>query len=195
MMLALSLGYLQAIIRIKKKDGINTSLTIKRSLASGGGRMNKIIVPLFIFIFLLVIDQTFAADKVVVIPLHSSAGSSANLWGEGRVGVSATTVGSANGIKIARSNSAASWDGVAAACPRDTWVCTEAEVKKLSTNTTLLPLEGNSCDGSSYMTASSWVEDQGQMTFGRAVQIIGGVVAGLNFLKCYYLPVMCCSTM
>ncbi len=82
----------------------------------------------------------FSADRVVVIPINgkSTTGSPEKLWGQGRPGT--TTLLHSNGtfqggsctatsgVKFALSKHLAPWDGAAAVCPKNTWVCSREDI-------------------------------------------------------------------
>ncbi|MCP3931692.1 MAG: hypothetical protein GY705_21630 [Bacteroidetes bacterium] len=85
----------------------------------------------------------FSADRVVVIPINgkSTTGSPEKLWGQGRPGTTTllhdngSYVGGSctatSGVKFALSKHLASWEGAADACPKDSWVCSQDEIKNI----------------------------------------------------------------
>lgn len=152
---------------------------------------------LVLVLFLLPICS-LAADKVVVIPLNS-AQQGGKLWGEGRVGASATLTDTVNGINISRSTGLASWDGVAAACPANTWVCTAAELQGLDTSTETTNVTIIDCVNATSSAPFTWTQDDLTEGFGRTVHVAYDFIAGSNIVdensqrKCAYLPVWCCS--
>ena len=93
--------------------------------------MKKAIILIALFFGTSVL--TMAADKVVVIPIGSSS-SNTKVWGEGREGVPISTVNTSNGVTISISNSSATWDTAASACPKNTWVCSESEAMNIDTS-------------------------------------------------------------
>lgn len=89
-------------------------------------------VPLF-----LVWTAAQAENKVVVIPLNSpqKAGSADKLWGEARPGITTLThvnpngyCSTGSGLNFALSSHFATWGNAASVCPKDTWVCSHAEI-------------------------------------------------------------------
>ena len=146
----------------------------------------------------LVAMNSMAANKVVVIPLNSSVKDETKLWGEGRVGTGMSSEDTVNGIKIARSYATASWDGAAAACPKNTWVCTFEEIENMATDYLTSFSKGLRCDGTEYTSCYSWVQDEYKLdrTKGIApcvVDFFGYVFMPFYQQKCEHLRVWCCS--
>ncbi len=151
----------------------------------------------------------FSADKVVVIPLNSKSatGSPERLWGQGRPGTTAllhdngTFSGGAcsatSGVKFALSKHLTSWDGAAAACPKDTWVCSKDEILEEQCS---LSIDNDyafiNCDGvpSTLGTVADppgWVADAGIASLmGEFRSSSGGpyLIQGI----CYAYRVWCC---
>lgn len=115
------------------------------------------------------------------------------LWGQGRVGATATLDTTVNGINISRSTGIAPWYAVASVCPSNTWVCTEAEVQGLDTTTDTSLADTIQCDGTSTTSRFTWVQDEGGATYGYAIFINSSVLSKLNTPKCFQIPVWCCS--
>ena len=148
---------------------------------------------------IMLLSNAVAADKVIVIPLNSSK-PPLKLWGEGREGTSAILDTTANGINISRSNSTASWDGAAAACPANTWVCSADEVQYLDTSALTSSMLYIDCANNTGTAPYTWVRDDLSGVFGRTVHVEYNSIAGKNIVhlasqrKCAYFSVWCCST-
>lgn len=170
--------------------------------------MQKIISILTLAVALLVAILATAADKVVVIPLNTGAAAATadtKLWGEGRGGVTTLPYGTYNGINIARSVDLASWDGSAAACPQNTWVCSAADLQNWVPSQSTPYVTVITCGGATSGTSNkSWLSDKFNSALeGRAAYtfyenifpIPPGYrsVTNSNEQKCMYLPVWCCS--
>jgi hypothetical protein len=100
-----------------------------------GGEMKKIACISFLAVFCIYTTIATAADKVVVIPLGSSALGTDKLLGKGRPGTSLMTHTDPNGycttsagIKHALSFHFATWGEAAEVCPAGTWVCSSSDL-------------------------------------------------------------------
>lgn len=110
---------------------------------------------------LLFVVSAIAAEKVVVIPLGSSASVNSageKLWSTGRPGTGLMThtdpkgyCTTSAGIKYALSVHMAQWGNVADVCPAGTWVCTESELPVGVDTCSIVPVStysGIECNGS-----------------------------------------------
>lgn len=163
--------------------------------------MKKVLSILISATVLFFAIPAMSADKVVVIPLNSS-GAPTKLWGEGREGTNTNIYTTANGINIARSVGLASWDGAAAVCPKNTWVCSAAEVSNLNRDRLTSTVTALDCAGNTTSLPHTWVRDESNSMNGIASYLYDGASIGLPGIyiytassrpKCYYLPVWCCS--
>jgi hypothetical protein len=87
--------------------------------------------------------------------LTTDVNGAPRLWGEGRPGVSINSNSwvdsTMTGVQVASGNTYVTWEGVAAGCPINTWVCTLAE---RGTGTVATPDENyTSCDGMTSVAA------------------------------------------
>ena len=165
-----------------------------------------------VILFFLTFFSTFAhaADKVVVIPLNSSRqGSPDKLWGEGRSN-STTLVhdtGTKNGycttgrgINYALSKHMTDWGNAQAVCPKDTWVCSEAELKHHYCPITLdMSYIGIGCDGEflpenpgTQTVIVGWLEGAHNQFSESGVTKISSLPNEGSGLTCGSLRVWCC---
>jgi hypothetical protein len=158
-----------------------------------------------VFLFAL---SSVAADKVVVIPIisKSTTGSPEKLWGQGRPGTTTLlhsngtfqggSCTASSGVKFSLSKSLISWDGAAAVCPKDTWVCSREEILDTPCPISILDsLNFSECDGHNYTPETitnpyGWVSDMRDEINGflRSSQ----PVHYLWFQVCHAMRAWCC---
>ena len=170
--------------------------------------MRKVLSIVTLASVLLFTVSAMAHDKVVVIPLNTRSVAATvtdtKLWGESRVGTTVTFMGSVNGIDMGRSSDLVSWDGAAAACPQDTWVCSYTDIQGLIPTTGFGSVSIISCAGVSGTSDEAWLNDTMNNTQGKTSRpyykisipgVLEGWVMSTNSKnKCQYLPAYCCST-
>ena len=178
---------------------VNGTTTIRKSLDMTNNRIMNVATP--------VVGQD-AINKTYADTIITSMGPAVRLWGEGRPGAGVTSVSgectstmTGPVIKVSRSTRTATWDGAAAACPANWWVCTAQErgtrvCGNTSRNITYCNVPSLTDDLGANTATWGWVSNSATTTnsllWGKIVQSIVGGVASDQYM-CSLLPVWCCS--
>ena len=142
------------------------------------------------------------AHLVVDVLGYYAPPTSGPLWGEGRPGAAryGTSLGlCTNGdVQYGLSAQAVSWEGVASACPADTWVCSMSEVAvACNTNRPDGDCDYRGCDWNCFDLPANnhygWVLDGTSTGSPDAAWIVTEGVQPLGFYSCLHIPVWCCS--
>lgn len=145
---------------------------------------------------------TVGTDAVNKDYVDSQTGgqNSQRVWGEGRPGSAVANVngecgGGVAGIKVSRSIHTADWDGSAAVCPANWWVCTVTERGTAACGSTV-DVNYLACnyDGASPTTAAPrfWLTNAGTtFRYGLTSDASGG--SPINRFVCENRQVWCCA--
>ncbi len=173
--------------------------------------MKKSLSFLILATMLLFAVSVIAADKVVIIPLNSSAsaGATDRVWGQGRSGTgllphtpASGYCTSAMGINFALSKNLSAWGSASSVCPAETWVCRKNDLPIMGSCSvnSASTFRAVSCDGTKAALPSIQTElygyaaDASSTFFGR-LKYSGNFALDVTQDMCVSMHVWCWCAM